>query len=77
MHSSYLKIEAPINARIRVWNLMTAARFQLKRRREIEFVLASFASNKREHVRPKTKMFKFQVISDSVLKSECDDKLKS
>ena len=56
---------------------MTAARLQLKRRREIEFVLASFASNKREHVRPKTKMFKFQVISDSVLKSECDDKLKS
>ena len=34
-------MKAPINVRIRIWFLITAARFELKRRREIEFVLPS------------------------------------
>ena len=50
-----LNIEAPINVRIRIWLLITAARFELKRRQGMEFVLPSVASNWREHGRPEKK----------------------
>ena len=45
-----LQIEAPINVQIRIWFLITAARFELKRRRGIQFDLSSVVSNNREHV---------------------------
>ena len=34
-------MKGPINVRIRIWFLITATRFELKRMREIEFVLPS------------------------------------
>ena len=72
-----LQMEAPINVRIRIWFLITAAQFELKRRREIEFVLPSVASNKGEHVRTEKKknMFKFEGVSDNVLQERSRSEL--
>ena len=57
-------MKGPINVRIRIWFLITATRFELKRRCEIEFVLPSIHH---EYVRPEKNMFKFEGISDKVL----------
>ena len=56
-----VKIEAPINVRIRIWFLNTAARFELKRRREIE------SSNKRLMFKLHDSSSSFKVgVSDNV-----------